>query len=283
VVEGVDEKRMKLRYDGACRACGASLPARAEAIYERSTKTVRCLTCSPATSHQPVVEEGAPRPSRNHPTLDVGVPGASARREYERRQAKRVQQIREKHPRTARLRLAMSDDPQSTKAWDAGALGEERLGEALNELSPDTIRVLHDRRIPDTRANIDHLAITPSRIYVIDAKRYRGKRPTRNVEGGILRPRIEKLIVGSRDQTKLVDGVLRQVEVIRSIIDDDVPVTGVLCFIDANWPLLGGSFTTRGVDVLWPKRLYGRLSVTGTFHCRVLDVEHQLAAAPPSA
>lgn len=283
MVEGVDEKHMKLRYDGVCRACGASLPARAEAIYERSTKTVRCLTCSPATSHRPVVEEGALRPSRNPTDLAPGTPGASARREYERRQNKRVQQIREKHPRTARLRLAMSDDPQSTKAWDAGALGEERLGQRPNELSSDTIRVLHDRRIPGTRANIDHLAITPSGIYVIDAKRYRGKRPTLKIEGGILRPRVEKLMVGTRDQTKLVDGVLRQVEVIRSVVDDVVPVAGVLCFIDADWPLLGGCFATRGVDVLWPKRLYGRLGVVGTFHDRVVGLEQRLAAALPSA
>lgn len=215
MAEAADEKRMKLRYDGVCRVCTAPLPARAEAIYERSTKTIRCLTCSPATdTPAAVVEEGAPRPSRHHQGPDADVPGASARREYERRQHKREQQIREKHPRTARFRLAMSDDPQSTRAWDTGAIGEERLGTALNELSSDTIRVLHDRRIPGKRNNIDHLAITPTGIYVIDAKRYRAKRPTLKVEGGILRPRVEKLMIGSRDQTKLVDGVLRQVEAV---------------------------------------------------------------------
>lgn len=168
----------------------------------------------------------------------------------------------------------MSDDPQSTKAWDAGALGEERLGQRLNELSSDTIRVLHDRRIPGTRANIDHLAITPSGIYVIDAKRYRGKRPTLKIEGGILRPRVEKLMVGSRDQTKLVDGVLRQVEVVRALVDDDVPVTGVLCFHDADWPLLGGSFPTRGIDVVWRVR-------PQTTDCGVAAGAHPAAADDP--
>ena len=39
-----------------------------------------------------------------------------------------------------------------------------------------------------------------------------------------------------------------------------VPVTGALCFIDAEWPLIGGAFVTRGVHVLWPKRLAKRLS-----------------------
>ena len=37
-----DEKRMSLRYAGTCRICGTELPAKAEAIYERSSKTVRC-------------------------------------------------------------------------------------------------------------------------------------------------------------------------------------------------------------------------------------------------
>lgn len=280
MAETADEKRMKLRYDGVCRVCNAPLPARAEAIYERSTKTVRCLTCSPTT---PVVEEVALRPSRNPNEVDPGIPGTSARREYERRQHKREQQIREKHPRTARFRLAMSDDPQSTRAWDTGAIGEERLGTALNELSSNTIRVLHDRRIPGKRTNIDHLAITPTGVYVIDAKRYRGKRPTLKIEGGILRPRVEKLMVGSRDQTKLVDGVLRQVEAVRTVIDDEVPVTGVLCFIEADWPLIGGSFATRGVDVLWPKRLRGKLSAVGAFQNQVAELGQRLATALPSA
>ena len=41
---GDDEKRMRLRYAGVCRICGTELPARAEAVYERTTKTVRCLS-----------------------------------------------------------------------------------------------------------------------------------------------------------------------------------------------------------------------------------------------
>jgi hypothetical protein len=28
-----------------------------------------------------------------------------------------------------------------------------------------------------------------------------------------------------------------------------------MCFVTADWPLIGGTFTTRGVHVLWPKRL----------------------------
>lgn len=266
-----DEKQMKLRYAGLCRLCGGELPARAEAVYERSTKTVRCLDCSPTG-----VLGFKPEP------IDAGTPGGSARREYERRQAKREMRIREKHPRLGGFILAVSDDPQSTTAWDTGAVGEERLGRKLNELASDTMRVLHDRRIPGTRANIDHLAVTPTGIYVIDAKKYRG-RPSLKVEGGILRPRVEKLLVGSRDCTKLVDGVLKQVDLVRAIVGDGIPVTGALCFVEADWPLIGGAFTTRGVEVLWAKKLYPRLAADGSLASRVDDLHRQLASALPPA
>jgi hypothetical protein len=271
-----DDKQMKLRYAGVCRLCGAELTARTEAIYERSTQTVRCLDCSP-TEPLPVVEL-----VETPEAIDAGTPGASARREFERRQAKRETRIREKHPKLGGLILAVTDDPQSTTAWDTGALGEERLGHRLNELSSDTMRVLHDRRIPGTRANIDHLAVTPTGIYVIDAKKYKD-RPSLKVEGGILRPRTEKLLVGTRDQTKLVDGVLKQVDVVRAIVGDAIPVTGVLCFIEADWPLIGGAFTTRGVDVLWPRKLYPRLTTEGSIASDIEDLHRRLASALPPA
>jgi hypothetical protein len=41
------DKRLRLRYAGACRSCGMQLTAGTMAVYERTTKTVRCLECSP--------------------------------------------------------------------------------------------------------------------------------------------------------------------------------------------------------------------------------------------
>lgn len=143
-----------------------------------------------------------------------------------------------------------------------GAIGEERLGARLDSMASDDIAVLHDRRVPGTNANIDHIAITRAGIWVIDAKRYKG-RPELRIEGGILRPRVEKVLVGRRDCTKLVDGVLKQVDLVRDVISADVPVSGFLCFIDADWPLIGGVFTTREVHVLWPKRLAKLLTEAG--------------------
>lgn len=113
----VDAKRMRLRYAGTCRVCGRLLPPRSDALYERSTKTVRCLqhdqVAAPADGPLDVI--------------DPGNPGASARREFERRQARREERIRDAHPKLGGLLHALTDDPQSTRAWDTGALGEERI------------------------------------------------------------------------------------------------------------------------------------------------------------
>lgn len=255
--ESLDDKQMSLRYPGECRLCGAQLPARVVAVYERSTKTVRCVECSPlAPGNDPSVGQ---EPVAGVPD-DAGAAGSSARREYERRKANDERRLRERWGKLGGIAVALSDEKQSTKAWATGAEGEERLGALLDSIASESIAMLHDRRIPGTRANIDHIAVTPGGVWVIDAKRYKG-RPELKVEGGILRPRVEKVLVGRRDCTKLVDGLLKQTDVIRSIVGD-VPVTGALCFVGAEWPLIGGAFTTRSAHVLWPKRLAKLLTAT---------------------
>ncbi|WP_240795988.1 nuclease-related domain-containing protein [Yimella sp. RIT 621] len=145
--------------------------------------------------------------------------------------------------------------------------------------------MLHDRRIPCTRTNIDHLVVTTAGVWVIDAKRYKGRLEVR-VEGGILR-RVERLIVGRRDCTALVDGALDQAAIVRDLVGD-LRVVCALCFVDADWPLVGGAFSTRGVHVLWPKRLVkllrddllGEAPLTTTDVARMRGV---LAAALPPA
>ncbi|HEV8116278.1 MAG TPA: nuclease-related domain-containing protein [Acidimicrobiales bacterium] len=91
--------------------------------------------------------------------------------------AKRAR-IKAKRPVIGRLasivtpRPVITPESQSTKAWAIGAVGERRVGEALR--SCEGVHVLHDRLMPHSRANIDHIAVAPSGVYVIDAKRYEG-------------------------------------------------------------------------------------------------------------
>lgn len=230
-------KQMRLRYAGTCRLCGTGLAARTEAIYETETKTVRCVECRVATAE--VDDLPGIDPAGDVSLSEAsGTAGSSARREYEQRKAKDEERLRQKWGRLGGIAVALSDEKQSTKAWATGAIGEEKLGTCLDSLVSESIAVLHDRRVPGTRANIDHIVITQAGIWVIDAKRYKG-RPELKVEGGLLRPRVEKVLVGRRDCTKLVDGVLKQVDLVRDIVGD-VPVTGALCFVEADWPLVGG-------------------------------------------
>jgi hypothetical protein len=66
-----------LRYAGAVRVCGVELPAKVEAIYERRTKTVRCVShdVRPAVE-PPVVEVVDPAAVE---VVESGTAGASAR------------------------------------------------------------------------------------------------------------------------------------------------------------------------------------------------------------
>lgn len=81
-------------------------------------------------------------------------------------------------------------------AGTAARREHERRRARLDALAGPDLAVLHDRRIPRTRADIDHLVVTGGAVWVVDTKRYRGKRPSLRVEGGLVRPRVEKLLVG---------------------------------------------------------------------------------------
>lgn len=281
--QALADKTMNLRYAGTCRLCGAHLSAGERAVYERATRAVRCVVC-PQGSLDPAAREVPD--AADPPTIEPGTAGASAQREHDRRAARREERIRTAHPKVGGLILALSDEPQSTRAWSSGAVGEQVVARSLEKWTSEHVRLLHDRRVPRTRANIDHIAVGPTGVYVIDAKRYKG-RPDLRVQGGILRPRIYTLTVGSRDCTKLVTGVRRQVDLITSALAtscSDVQVRGMLCFVDADWPVVGGSFSIDDVDVLWPKKAAQMLNRDGELTAdQVDDIHRRLATAFPVA
>jgi hypothetical protein len=64
---------------------------------------------------------------------------------------------------------------RATWAWRRGAQGERKTARLLARLEPDGWTVLHDLAVPGSRANIDHLAIGPPGVFVIDSKQYRGR------------------------------------------------------------------------------------------------------------
>jgi Nuclease-related domain len=70
------------------------------------------------------------------------------------------------------LRFRLSPE---TDAWRRGAAGERRTARLLGRLEQRGWVVLHDLAIPGSAANIDHLAIGPGGVVVIDSKQYRGR------------------------------------------------------------------------------------------------------------
>lgn len=149
--------------------------------------------------------------------------------------------MRERHPRLGGLLLALYDDPSSTRVWAQGAAGERAVAQKLDELSADGVLSLHDRAVPKSRANIDHIAITAHGVWVIDAKTHKGQLEVRR-SGGLLSPRVEKLYIAGRDKTSLVTGLQNQVDLVKiALVEVDAPiqVRGALCFYGTELPWFG--------------------------------------------
>lgn len=188
---------------------------------------------------------------------EPGTAGGSAHREYERRHLARQARIKGKlGDILGGVVLAVTDDPQSARAWERGSIGEQKLAEALAGV-PD-IKVLHDRRVPGTRGNIDHIVVAPAGVFVVDAKLYKGLIHIRDV-GGFFKTD-KRLYVGRRDCSHLARNMNWQVQAVQQVLIgagiQPIPaITPVLCFVDGEWPLLAPPEEYNGV------RLEGKKSI----------------------
>jgi len=221
--------------------CKRELAVGEEALWDRTTRTVTCLVCA--------VDDVV---------VDEGKAGASALREYERRRQRREQRAREKLGGPGVLLTRLIAEPQSTRSWRQGGRGEVRVGARLAKyLHGDDVRLLHDRSVPrHGRANIDHLAVGPGGVTVIDAKTHHGKIRVERV-GGLFSPRRSVLRIAGRDQTRLIDGVERQIELVRAALasfgEDSIDVRGALCFPAADGLPLLQQLSVRGIVIDGPK------------------------------
>ena len=222
--------------------------------------------------------------------LDPGSAGRSARREAERSRERR---LLSRSPRARLLSSLLGPSAEEKrllareKRWATGARGEEMVAEALARRCPD-VPLLHDRRMPRSRANIDHIAVAASGVYVIDATRYRGKIEVRRPLFGA-----PKLKVAGRDKTKLVDGLAKQaaaVEAALAKLAPEVPVRGCFCFVapegflsDSGLPVLR-TLVISGYPLYYPRRLVKRLNSSGPLTPeQARDVHAVLAEVFPQA
>ena len=203
---------------------------------------------------QPPRLEGAPL------VVDFGVAGASARRLFDAKEAKRRERLRSRWWVVAligvlgaiaggfvahSLQMSVTGGavigaalpvfdvlrrPQHIDAWRSGAAGERAVGAMLDQLRVRGVVAIHDRRVPGRRTNIDHIAIAPTGVFVID---------TKNVAGKVVASR-NALRVAGRRQDKMLAGVTSQVTVVQQILDGlqgvPAPARGVLCFTKAGLP-----------------------------------------------
>lgn len=266
---------LTLRWPGLCCECGAALAAGTRSGWDAEARTVTCMACLETVAPVPV--EGALR------ALDRGTPGGSIAGEYERRKSNREARVRQAHPRVGGLLLALREPPQHEMAFHRGDLGEKAVAESLEQRTAGTPTILlHNRRMPAGRGDIDHVAVAPSGVYVIDAKDLRGKVRIASPLFGA-----DKLLVSGRNRTRLIDGLDRQVTVVRDVLGGsghpEAAVQGVLCFTKADLPLLG-TLKMSGHLLLYRKALAKRLNTAGPLgHAAIDELARTIAEALPSA
>jgi hypothetical protein len=200
--------------------------------------------------------------------VEAGVAGGSARREHQRRREEREKLARERHPRIGRALLALRKAPQDERSWRTGGKGEAILARILESYCGERVVLLHDRRIPGRRANIDHIAVTRAGVWVIDAKRYKG---AVKVVGGA-RSGDATLTVAEYDKTGLVEGLSWQVELVAAAVatvDLKIAIRGALCFVAPRWALSAKGIPAvrrlgvQGCAVIGPGPLARRLNQKG--------------------
>ena len=184
--------------------------------------------------------------------IDRGQAGRSARREYDRRKAHREERLRSQYGAIGGVAARISSEPQHTISLLQGEAGEVKAAAGLvRRLKDKGVILLHDRAIPGSRANIDHIAVGPGGITVIDAKAVTGRTRV-ETRGGLLSKKTQRLIVGGRDKTKLIEGVERQVDLVREVFGD-YDIRGALCWMKFDGLPLIGTVEMRGIRVDGPK------------------------------
>lgn len=128
--------------------------------------------------------------------------------------------------------------------YRAGAEGERRTAQHLAELERDGWTVMHDRALPTSRANLDHMVIAPGgAVFVPDSKRWSSRYRVRVVRGRVLH--------GNLDVTRRLDGLRYEAATVAGLLG--VPVTPIAVIHGA--PVEYGELVHDGVLIIPADRL----------------------------
>ena len=264
---------LTLRWAGVCAECESVLPAGTRAAWDPVSRTVTCIRCLSDGGGHPAGE-------RHLTSAEIGSAGVSATHEHQRRKHKREARTLEVHPWIGRVLLALRDAPVSETAFRDGAAQERIVARTLERRTAGRPAIiLNDRRMPRGLGNIDHIAVTPCGVFVIDTKGHHGK-------VRLDHPRLGTplLRIAGRDSTRLLEGLDRQVEAVGAALAVDrpeLPIQGVLCFTKAELPPLL-PLRVGGHLLLHPRGLARKLNASGPLEpAGIEDVALTLASAFP--
>lgn len=242
-------RRLRLQYPTVCATCDIALSRGAEAVWDSATKQATCLACGP--------EGLAPI---------AGTAGASAAAEGERRAEKRVADVRRRYGDHAAAVAEEMAGRDIAATWGKGSEGESGLAAFIARDVGAAVIPLHDRLLPGTRGNIDHIFVASTGVWVVDAKAYTGKIEKREV--GPIWKRENEVYIAGRNRSDRAKGVEKQVAAVIAALRTDPTLKGIdvhaaLCFLESEWGVLDFPFQIRSVWVLYPGALRKRLKKTG--------------------
>jgi len=129
-------------------------------------------------------------------------------------------------------------------ACDAGAVGEQRTAALLQPLEAAGWTVLHDLAIPGTRANADHVLVSPGgNVFLVDSKMRSAKWPVYGKDDQLWHGRVamDRDMRSIRHETEMISRAL------------DVVVQPVIAVHNAV--VAGGGFVVQSVPVVPADRL----------------------------
>jgi hypothetical protein len=238
-----ERRLLHIRRDDSCSNCALQLPAGTQAYWLKSERIVLCIGCG-----------SSPAPAETQSTA-----GGSARRKHDRQRQNREDRARAQYGRIGGWAAQLSRGPQHERAWSRGGQGEEENARRFEKRLANTgVELLHDRRWPERQANIDHIAIGPGGVTVIDSKKLNGKIKV-DWRGGLFSARRYDLYVDGRKRTQLVEGVEAQVELVRTVLVGagfaDLSVRGALCMAEADGLPLLRQLSLREIVINGPRHV----------------------------
>jgi hypothetical protein len=158
-----------------------------------------------------------------------------------------------------RLRFRPSEQ---ARAWRRGAAGERQTARLLDRLGRDGYMSFHDMAMPHSPANLDHLVLGPSGVFVIDSKQWTGQ--VHQSPDGLIwhnHYRLDRTLATIRWQAKTLGRIL------------GLPVAPLICVHGAH--IQHGGLRAQGVAIVPATLLRSALG-----HDQVLsDADVELYAA----